>query len=374
MSQPPVPSALVVGVIGGSGKFGRWIAMMMEHHYPEVTVHTIDVGTDTPARRQEVVAAADILWFSVPIPATPTLIREYAALLPENRPPPLWLDVTSLKAPAVGAFMAVGGRIEAVGLHPMCAPPPLPTMAGRVLVVSEVRPLSRWAGWVDGLLARLEGRVVRLDAAAHDRRMALVQAGCHAGWIAQGLLWSGVAPALGGLQALREVKTPSFALLEKATSRVLSGSPGLYADIQLQNPETLGVLRRLGRGLDRLADCVERGDREALIADFLEGPRRALGAEVLEAGNEDFERLTHLLASLDEPHHLLLNVQQDQPGTLVAVLSLFAGAGVNLKSIQSVRSRDGQLRFHLNLDRPATDPDVVQLCAELEARSLIFPA
>ena len=82
------------------------------------TVQGIDVDSDSPEARKKLVGECDVVIFSVPIAATPGLIREYASVVDASKPKPLWLDVTSLKAPAVEAFSEAA--VEAVGLHPMC--------------------------------------------------------------------------------------------------------------------------------------------------------------------------------------------------------------------------------------------------------------
>lgn len=165
------------------------------------------------------------------------------------------------------------------------------------------------------------------------------------------------------------------------------------------------------------------------------------------SGNAAFERLSHLLADLDEPHPLVFKIVSDQPGTLADVLSRFAAAEVNLRAIQSVsltksftspnrfscfskmghavlnsrvrymrfdphpvclylrnticaqpypygcelcdqnaffdrgvgcglssqvRAKDGIIRFHLCLDRPAADPVITTVVDELTATGLIM--
>jgi hypothetical protein len=130
---------------------------------------------------------------------------------------------------------------------------------------------------------------------------------------------------------LLAVRTPSFALLEKALSRILCGNPELYAAIQLSNPEVPATLRMLADGMSELADLVAAGDREGLIKQFFEIPRETLGRKQLQDGNADFERLANLLADLDRPHPLVITVVKNAPGTLTNVLAEFATNGINLQ-------------------------------------------
>ena len=174
-------------------------------------------------------------------PPTILLHPRYAALVDVDQPKALWMDVASLKVPAAKAFAQA--HIEAVGLHPMCAPPPIPTLQGRKLVVCEDKPLARWGTWFKNFLVHIQGNQVsgtctlvsasepehapsgnlvpvallsyvtlllndggvghcfiaschtrtarpytpqvHLAASNHDRLMSLVQAATHAGWLAQ---------------------------------------------------------------------------------------------------------------------------------------------------------------------------------------------
>eukprot|EP00037_Helgoeca_nana_P023587 m.245302 g.245302 ORF g.245302 m.245302 type:complete len:390 (+) comp26400_c0_seq4:1912-3081(+) len=359
-----------IGVVGAAGLYGRWLMDLFGGLYPEAEVIGIDADGDSTAKT-EFVAKCDVVVFSVPIPITPAVIREYTALLDPCRAAPLWMDVTSLKAPAATALREAHPRVEAVGLHPMCSPPPTNSLDGRVLVVSENGVLARWGAWFAEFLVKIGGRQVHLGALQHDKLMSLVQAGCHAGWLAQAKLWSQIVPDLGGLEQLLAVRTPSFALLEKALSRILCGNPELYAAIQLSNPEVPATLRMLADGMSELADLVAAGDREGLIKQFFEIPRETLGRKQLQDGNADFERLANLLADLDRPHPLVITVVKNAPGTLTNVLAEFATNGINLQSIQSIIANDGQLRFHICLDRPSSNAEVQAVGRELTRKGLI---
>lgn len=147
----------------------------------------------------------------------------------------------------------------------------------------------------------------------------------------------------------------------------------------------------LAAGMTELADLVAAGDREGLVKTFFQVPREALGDKQLQEGNADFERLSNLLADLDQPHPLVITVVEDAPGTLTNVLTAFATKGINLQvgvlakllhgrctltqlplqSIQSVRARDGSLRFHICLDRPASNVEVQDVGRELHEKGLI---
>jgi hypothetical protein len=108
--------------------------------------------------------------FSVPITVIPSIIREYTKLLAADRTHvPLWMDVTSLKAPAVAAFREAAPRIEAVGLHPMCAPPPVPSMAGRTLAVCEAGPLVRWGPWFEEFLNKVRSEFFLLFSSSESQ-------------------------------------------------------------------------------------------------------------------------------------------------------------------------------------------------------------
>lgn len=326
------------------------------------------LGRD-PAGEQNIderalIEASDVLVFCAPIRATPGLIRHYVDVAAGAECGKLWLDITSTKREPVEALLA--SQAEVAGLHPMSAPPKMPTLKGRAMAVCEAR-LDRWRPWLESFLAASEADCVRVDPADHDRLMALVQGLGHALHMAHGAVLRELAPALGGLAVLQPFHTVGYELDLAVTRRVLAGNPAIYRDIQFENPHIAPMLERLGEHLQRLRAQVEQDDeaaRDAMREELLEQSSAWFGTASLAEGSHVFERLGYLLADLARPRYLSVFLPMDQPGSLRRLLSVFECLAINLDSIHSSRNAEGELHFRLGV---ADDTDPAMLAQAVAA-------
>lgn len=349
----------VIGIVGSRGAYGHWLRRFFVERMGLV-VHGRDPAGEAQLSERELIEACDVLLFAAPIRASAALIGRYVALADGRDADQLWLDVTSIKRAPVEAMLA--SQAEVVGLHPMAAPPKAPTLKGHVLIVSAAR-LSRWQGFVERLLAALEADCVAAEPAEHDQRMALVQALVHAGHIAQ----AAVLAEAGGPAPLWPFRSVSFELDATIASRILAGNPAIYRDIQFENPAVLPVLDRLLAHVGSLRDAVASGD-EAARGRFnagLERARQAFGERELAAGNYRFERIGYLLADLADPRALSVFLPDDRPGALRALLAIFERHAVNLESIHSSRTAEGEVHFRIGCGA-ASAARLAEVAAEIE--------
>lgn len=348
-AAPAVPLRPVVGIVGSRGAFGRWLQRFFEQHM-QLTVIGRDPAGDEGLSAQGLIARADVLVFCAPIRTTAAVIAEYVALAKGSEHGKLWLDLTSIKSLPVQAMLR--SQAEVVGLHPMTAPPKTTTLKGRVLVVCEAR-LDAWRDWLEHFLAACEADCVRALPEQHDRIMALVQGMVHATHMAQAALLREVAPDLGGFDALQPYRTVGYELDGIVTRRILAGNPAIYEDIQFENPHIAPMLERLASNIEFLRDCVRDGGsdaRNAMRDRLLDAPRTGFSRNALTEGSYGFERLGYLLADLASPSHISVFLPLDRPGSLRALLSVFEELAINLDSIHSSRTPDGELHFRIGLE------------------------
>ena len=343
----PTPT---VGLIGSEGSYGRWLRRFFEERMglPVLGAGPGRAGTVEP---DELLDRAQVLVFCAPIRHTPAIIGDYVKRAAGRERGQLWLDVTSIKQAPVAAML--GSRADVAGLHPMAAPPKIGTLEGRTLAVCRAR-VARWAPWLDALLAAMRADCVEIAPAAHDRAMALVQGLVHASHLAQADVLRRCAAEAGGMPALHALRTVGHELDLTVTGRILAGNPAIYEDIQFGNPDVLPVLERLADATAALRDAVARGDeaaRATLRQRFLAEPAAWFGAEALAARSHGFERMGYLQADLDAARFLSVYLPEDRPGSLRALLAVFERLGVNLASIHSSRTPEGELHFRIGLDR-----------------------
>jgi prephenate dehydrogenase len=339
-----------IGLVGSQGSYGRWLRRFFEQRMG-LRVFGRDPGGDTELSERELIEAVDVLVFCAPIRQTCSVIRHYVEQAGGIERGQLWLDITSIKAAPVAEMLA--SQAEVAGLHPMSAAPKSATLRGRAMVVCEAR-LDKWCPWLEQFLAASEADCVRADAERHDRVMALVQGMVHATHMAQGAVLRELAPAVGDLDGIRPFSSVGYELDVAVTRRILAGNPAIYQDIQFENPYVAPMLERLAAHIDTLRDLVRSGDdaaRDQLRDKLLDQSRAYVGESAVAEGSYAFERLGYLLADLHEPRYISVFLPLDRPGSLRALLSIFEQRGINLDSIHSSRSADGELLFRIGVDR-----------------------
>lgn len=339
-----------VGLVGSQGAYGRWLRRFFEDRMG-LQVAGRDPHGDTALSERALIETVDVLIFCAPIRQTSAVIRHYVEQAAGFERDQLWLDITSIKAAPVAIMLA--SHAEVVGLHPMSAAPKAATLRGRAMVVCEAR-LNTWRPWLEQFLAATEAECVRADAEQHDRIMALVQGLVHATHMAQGAVLRELAPAVGGLEGIRPFSSVGYELDVAVTRRILASNPAIYQDIQFENPYVAPMLERLAAHIDGLRDLVHQGDdaaRTRLRETLLDQSRVYMGEQAVAEGSYAFERLGYLLADLHEPRYLSVFLPLDRPGSLRTLLSVFEQRGINLDSIHSSRSADGELLFRIGLSR-----------------------
>lgn len=353
--------AAVIGIVGSGGAYGRWLARFFRERMGlEVLGH--DPADPESADPEALLQRAGVLLFSVPIRDAADIIDDWRVRSAGREAGRLWLDVTSIKQGPVAAMLR--SRAEVAGLHPMAAPPKAPTLKGRVMVVCEAR-LGRWRGWLEGLLEALAAECVRVEPEQHDRMMALVQAQVHALHLAQ----AGAIGALaGGVPAVLPFRSVSFELDAATAARMLSLNPAIYEDIQFGNPHVPEALAAVRDRLDRLHALVTAGDgtaRRAFREEVFGPARDAFGGAALAEGQFTYERVGYLLADLADPVALAVFLPLDRPGSLRELLQAFERHRLNIASIHSSRSPEGELHFrvgfHADVDRAALAAAVAEV-------------
>ncbi len=260
--EPPF-AQVRVGVIGGQGRMGRWLTGFLgERGHGIVTADRGDGDLLADLAR-----ACPVIVLAVPVTEVEAVMR---LIGPHTDPAGVVMDVTSLKQAPLQKMLA-HARGEVIGLHPLFGPD-ADSAAGRVVFACPARG-RRWWVRLNRYLRRQGARVAVIEPDEHDRLMAQVQSLRHL-WLSC-LGWTlgavGYEPAARG-----DVSGPWFRTLLSLLARQSGQPPELYADLALNNPHLLEVLRVLGRSLQDVIAWLETGDRPALI-EMIEAAARVVG-------------------------------------------------------------------------------------------------
>ena len=248
-------TAMLAGIIGGTGQMGRFFAGVFEATGWEVIVS----GTKTSLTNQDVAEMADLVMVSVPIRATVGVIREVAGLLTEEQ---VFCDLTSLKVEPVRAMLS--SRAEVIGLHPMFGPNTA-SLRGQTIVATPARCGKET---LEGLLSifRDQGAAITLSTPEdHDRMMAVIQGLTHFGTLAKAEAIRRTGADVGETLTFT---SPVYRIEMGFVGRLLAQDAGLYGDILRMNPAVPEVLSEFEEAVRTLREIIESGDSERFQAFF----------------------------------------------------------------------------------------------------------
>ncbi len=324
-----------VGLIGGSigmGLRARGLAGTVigvgrdEARLRQAVNHgAVDCFATDPARG---VTGADLVIIAVPVGSVVAVLR---SLRPHLAPGSIVTDVGSCKAGIVAAAEALmPPGVHFVGGHPMAGSEQAGIQgADRYLFEGAyyvLTPTPRTAPHaLDQLrtLARKLGcRVVEMDPRDHDRAVAAVS---HLPHLLACTLVNTVGRVPGSEQAL-SLAAGGY----RDTTRVAAGNPEMWRDIFLANREMLRVMLTLFRSeLDAVARVLDEGDAGGLQDWLREAQRRRESLPVRMKG------------FLNDLYEIVITIS-DRPGTIAAVATTLAAAGVNIADIEILRVREGE--------------------------------
>lgn len=232
---------------------------------------------------RELIRTCDLLILATPEPVAITAARW---MLPEMKRGSLAVETLSVKSRYAAAVEAVATDAELLGVNPMFAPSL--GFAGRSVIAVPYR-----CGYLaQALLAFVEAEgsdVVQLDAEAHDRACATLQAATHASILAFGMALAGSHD----LATAERIMPPPHRTMLALLARIVSGDPEVYREIQAANPYAMQArldLLEAQRRLDRIIDGDDPESFRRLITDL---------RSLLRGSGTDYARLCAHIFGVD---------------------------------------------------------------------------
>ncbi len=246
-------SRRILGVIGGAGAMGNYMANIFSRHGYKILISDKDEdkanavsaekGYDI-TNSEDLAKSSDIVMFSIPIPETPNVIRKYGNLI---RPNSLATDVTSRKIQAVNAMIeSTHQDVEIVSMHPMFRPTVSPE--GQQFILIPIRPKEngKWYSELESVLYSERAVVKRMEnPEIHDKTMDIIQGLAHTKHMLAVDTMMKLLEKYGiSLKELMEFSTAFYAKTFDLDGRLVAGNPDLYVPIQTESehmPEVLEV-------------------------------------------------------------------------------------------------------------------------------------
>jgi prephenate dehydrogenase len=258
-------------VVGGAGAVGAFVAdllaaagatvLVVDPAAPQDGALRADVtalcGPHPPTALIDELSGADTVVLAVP---EQVALRALAPVAAACRPGTLLVDTLSVKSRIAALAPALPAGLEVAGINPMFAPSL--GLAGRPVAAVVMRDGPRVRGLLR-LIVEHGGRVVEIEAAAHDRLAAATQALTHAAVLGFGLALARLAgePDAGfDLDLVDVLAPPPHRTLLMLLARILAGPPEVYWDVQNGNALAGPARAALAGAVTDLAGLIDGGD------------------------------------------------------------------------------------------------------------------
>jgi len=249
-------------VIGGKGGMGRWIGRFLagQGHRVRVLDPSPDESPFPEVDDLEAAKEADLIMVAVPMSACADLLQQIADLRPRG----VVAEMCSFKWHMLEVLDRLRrGGLRLVSFHPMFGPD-VRMLSDRTIVFCSDGDRAD-IDVVRGLFEETSAKLVEMDVAEHDRRMALVLGLTHL----SNLVYAR-AISLSAVPAddMVQVAGVTFQKQMTTTREVVGENPALYFEIQALNALTPEVAGWVREAVDDWLTAIGGGD-EARFTDLM---------------------------------------------------------------------------------------------------------
>lgn len=244
-----------VGIIGGTGRMGSWLARLLERQGLTVLI----AGRKTDLTPADVGRQCDVVVISVPIADTVRIIREIGPLVSEKG---LLMDLASVKKGPVEAMLKYS-RAEVVGVHPLFGPEAR-SQSGLRIALCPGRGESGLT-WIKGIFLDEGFMVTVIEPDKHDRMMGLIQGVNHFSNLTLALC---ISHSGFELEELENVSTQTFIQRLDRIRSIMEQPAGLFGSLLMDNPAAGEFIDQYLESVERLIRITRDGDKKAFGAFF----------------------------------------------------------------------------------------------------------
>ncbi len=273
-------TAVTIGIIGGTGGMGR----LFEGFFKRCGHRVLIAGRFTELTYADLARQCQVVILSTPLKAAIPIIQDIGPLLREDQ---LLMDFCSLKEAIVQA-MLTHSAAQVVGTHPLFGP--FTSSLKRQNIILCPARVKDWLDWCTTTFQQEGAIVTCMEAAEHDRNMAVVQGLTHFITICMGrtLMKLNIQPR----ESLR-FATPLFRLKLDLIGRLFAQDLELFSSLVGENENVGPVLDTFFQVVDESrTKMFEDAGRDQIA--YLQGIRDFLGdfcAQALKESNQFMETL-----------------------------------------------------------------------------------
>lgn len=287
-----------IAVIGGTRGLGSWIAEFLKNRDFDVVITGRDkisgeraskkIGADYTDDNITAASQSDVVIVSVPIDATPSIIKEIAPVMKKGS---LLMDVTSVKEePTETMYQYVGQDVEVLPTHPMFGPR-IRSLDGQVVVMTPIKK-GKWYDKVYKFLEKENARILVTTPQIHDQMMSIVQGLTHFAYIS---IAATIKKLDVDVKESRNFASPIYNLMVDMIARIVAQNPYLFYSIQTHNKYTEKTHKTFLSTYKSLMDMISNHHKDEFVrvmgsaAKHLDDLEAALGRsdKAISALNEE---------------------------------------------------------------------------------------
>jgi prephenate dehydrogenase len=264
------PRIRTIGLIGGTGQMGRWFGPFFEKAGYGVLIS----GRTTPLTYQQCIEQSDAVIINVPISHTVVLIHKVGHFF---RPGQLMVDNTSIKTQPVAAMLEVAPQgVEVLGMHTVFGPT-ITELRRQNIIFTPTPRSGELALEFEGIFYKYGAAITHTTPEYHDRQMAFHQNLEH---FTKVVLAEVLRTQFGTPEVMATYSSPNSRLSLITMGRVLKGDPHLYAEIQSQNLQGVGLIQAYLQIASEIGRALSHGDA-GQFAQIMRQCAEAFGADFL---------------------------------------------------------------------------------------------
>ncbi|HJW20242.1 MAG TPA: prephenate dehydrogenase/arogenate dehydrogenase family protein [Candidatus Nitrosotalea sp.] len=280
-----------IAIIGAEGQMGKWFSKyFLEKDYDIIGYDSEkEILNKSVTKAQSLVGAiltADYVILCIPVKRTPETIRLIAK---EMKRDSYLIDISSLKTKTAAALSKIPDKVNPICIHPMFGPG-TKKLKGQNIISIPIRDAKKEMAVTKSLFE--EANFVQIDAAEHDKKIAIVLGMPHL-----------INLALANIFAKEE----NFTLVEKMAGTTFKAQKLLTAGIMtepqelietiISNPEIRRYAEEFWKDIGRMLILIQENKTEEMIKYISSAKERlAKNADLDEA----YKKLVTMVSTVEK--------------------------------------------------------------------------
>jgi len=248
-----------IAIIGSEGQMGKWFSKYFLEKGFEVIAYDSEkeIANKLVTKAKSLVGAilnVDYVILAIPVKRTPETIRLIAK---EMKRDSYLIDISSLKLKTVSALSKIPDKVSPICIHPMFGPG-TKKLKGQNIISIPIRDAKKELLTAKSLFP--DATFVSIDAAEHDKKMAMVLGMTHL----VNLSLANILSKEENFTLVEKMAGTTFKAQKILTAGIMTESAELLETI-ISNPEIRRYAEELWKDIGRMLILIQENKSEEII-------------------------------------------------------------------------------------------------------------